>query len=153
MRARQSVLVLGMAALAAALAAAFVAFRSAASHRDVMRVALQRGLERTFDEAVAGRSGLTPETPFSIPTSALRTLLLRATDQRPVLPTFINSRGVLLPRDPVLVPSDQWFCVVRLDETRFYGITAKRACREVSRFEIEGWPHELLATNPASGQR
>jgi len=54
MRFSQSVLVLGLVALLAALGIGFVALRSANSHRDVMLGALQRGLERAYDQAIAG---------------------------------------------------------------------------------------------------
>lgn len=152
MRFSQPALVLGLVALFAALGIGFVALRSANSHRDVMLGALQRGLERAYDQAIAGTPNPKPEQPFSLPASALRTVLLDAREQRAILPTFVNAQDVFLPRGSVSIPSDELVCVVRIGDERFYGITGKRAWREVSRSEFGSWSHDSLATNAPATQ-
>ncbi len=149
MRFSQPFLVIGLVALLAALGIGFVALRSARSHQDAMLGALQRGLERAYDQAVAGTPNPEPEQPFSLPTPALRTVLLNAKELRPILPTFVNAQDIFLPRGSVSIPSDELVCVVRVDDERLYGITGKRAWREVSRSEFGNWPHDSLTTNAA----
>ena len=152
MRFSQPLMVLGLVGVVAALGIGFVAFRSANSHRDIMLGALQRGMERAYDQAVAGTPRPSPEQPFSLPTSALRTVLLDAKEQRTILPSFVNSQDVFLSRESVAIPSDGLVCVVRIGDNRLYGITGKRAWREVSSGEFDSWSHESLATNAPATQ-
>ena len=155
MRHNQSLLVLGLVAVVAAIGISVIAFRSADSHRDVMLGALQRGLERVYDQAIAAIPTPRPEQPFSLPASALSAVLLTETVQHPILPTFVNAQDVFLPRGSVSIPSDELFCVVRVGGDRLYGITGKRAWREVSRSEFESWPHDSLdslVTNAPAAQ-
>jgi len=76
----------------------------------------------------------------------------RKKEQRAILPSFVNSQDVFLPRESVSIPSDGLVCVVRVGDTRLYGITGKRAWREVSPPEFDGWPHESLAANAPATQ-
>ena len=152
MRTNQSVLVLCLVAVVVAVGIGVVAFRTADSHRDVMLSALQRGMERAYDEALSGTPRPEPQKPFSLPTEALRRVLLNAPEQRAVLPSFVNAQDVFLPRESVPIPSDELVCVVRLDSDRFYGITGKRSWRAVGPGEFGRWPHASLSTSPSAPQ-
>lgn len=147
MRGNQSFLVLGFVAVVAAVGIGITAFRSANSHRNIMLGALQRGLERAYDQAIATTSNSKPEHPSSLPPSALRTVLLNAKGQHIILPTFVSTQDVFLSRRSVSIPSDELVCVVRVSDACLYGITGKRAWREVNPSEFGGWPHESLVTN------
>lgn len=152
MRGNQSLLVLGLVAVVAAIGIGVVAFRSADSHRDVMLGSLQRGLERAYDQAIEATPNPKPEQPSSLPPSALRTVLLDAKGQRAILPTFVSAQDVFLPRGSVSISSDELLCVVRVSDARLYGITGKRAWREVNPSEFGSWPHDSLATNAPAAQ-
>lgn len=152
MRGNQSLLVLGLVAAVAAVGIGVVAFRSADSHRDIMLGALQRGMEHAYDQALAETPRPNPEQSCSLQTSALRTVLLGAKEQHAIFPTFVNLQDVFLPLESVLIPSDELVCVVRVGDARLYGITGKRAWREVNPGEFGKWPHESLATNAPATQ-
>jgi len=152
MRGNQSLLVLGLVAVVAVIGIGVVAFRSAQLHRDVMLGALQRGLERAYDQAIAATPKPKPEQPSSLPPSALRMVLLDAKGQLSILPTFVSVQDVFLPRESVSIPGDELVCVVRVNDARLYGITGKRAWREVNPSEFGSWPHESLATNAPATQ-
>jgi hypothetical protein len=62
------------------------------------------------------------------------------TDQLPV-----SKPGIL----PVSGVGDELVCVVRVSDARFYGITGKRAWREVDLGKFGRWPHDSLATTNA----
>jgi len=147
MRFSQPLLVFGLVGVVAALGLCFVAFRSASSHRDVMLGALQSGMERVYDQAVAEASRSKLEEPILLSASVLRTVLLDTREQRPLLPSFVDSHDVFLPQESVPIPSGGLVCVVRVDGSGGFGITGQRAWREVSPAELAGWPHEPLSTN------
>lgn len=136
--------VLGLLGLAAATGIWLVGLLSTDSHREVMLRALQRGLERVYDEAVKSAHAQKTEIPFPLSASALRIGLLGGKELRATLPTFVNAEDVFLPRGSVYVPSDELACVVRVLEGRLYGITGARAWREVSQGEFLAWSHEAL---------
>jgi hypothetical protein len=128
MRFSQPLMVLGLAGAVAALGIGFVAFRSANSHQEIMLGALQRGMERAYDQAVAGVRHSETQEPLSLPSSALRNVFLDV-------------------REPVPITSNGLVCVVRLGDTRLYGITGRRSWRKVGLDEFSRWPHEPLTSD------
>src|SRR5881392_2740644 len=120
MRFTQPLLVLGLTILIASLGIAFVAFRSGNSNRDAMLGALRHGLERAYDQAIAGTPRPNQASAALLPASALPKALLDEKEQRLVLPSFVNSQDVFLGRKSVPIPSDQLIYVVRFGDVRLY---------------------------------
>jgi len=144
MRLSQPILVICLVVGAAIAGIAFFAFRSAESHQDVMLDALQRGMERVYDSAITGESGSEPVQSPSVSSRAVRKILSK---EPQLLPSFVSPENVFVARRTSAVPSDELVFLIKLESTRFYGITGNRLWRMVTPEELETWPHESLVTN------
>src|SRR5215204_1903661 len=99
MRMNQNKIVLGTILAAIAIAAIAISVRSGKSHRAVMRSSVNVGLEQVFDTLAARKrhDSFHPDDIKSV----------IADESRALLPSFVNSKDVLITASPVNISSNE----------------------------------------------
>jgi hypothetical protein len=152
MRVKQGYLVLAIVVGALLGLAVFASLKMGRSHYKAMVLALEHGLEKVYDRAVSRSPATGPQKSQWVSSEILRNSIIEADKQappRPIFPSFVNPSDVFLPVQGVTIPSAELVCVVQMDSGQLYGITGERACREISKNEFRGWPHQILSSRVA----
>jgi hypothetical protein len=136
MRANQNFLVLGLITVVVILGAVVISVRTGKSREEAVRNSVKVGLQQVYDRLTSSN-----KTEAFYPDQVRLILQNKSTV---LLPSFIESKDVLIANSPVTATSGDLLCAVKMRDNSYLGVTGRREITRLSQDRVALWPHQRL---------